>query len=826
MPQSTQPRPLRTLILVASGGAALAVLLALLALGWYQRNTALDKGRERAALLADVLQDQASRTVETAAVSLRALGDSLQAQPGLDTARAQGLLSQALLGLSSVRSLALVDQEGLVLASSEARDVHLHLDLARLGALPAPGRSKLLPMQAGRALADMQAPAGVRAPLNFLPLWHRLSSGQLLVALINPDSMANYQQTVLAASQMRALLVSYQGQVLTATDQLPVMPGDTVARHPVMGELLARLEHGSYLGAGVAEGPQIVAWRASRVQPFLMLVEQPQSLSLQAWQQDSWKLAAVGAAMLLLIASACAVALRSLRGRALALRSAQLAHEKVALREREMSVVLKSVQELIFRAGPGGVLTFVNARWAAVTQERAELAVGRRLQDLVEPADSARAAALFDAQERSGARTAQVSLRSADGGLRQYEVAVVPLYSHTQLVGFAGSAVDVTEREVAQQRLQRQLAFTGLLLEVSPQPISLVDVQGRYVTVNRAWESFTGVARDQVIGQTVGARLAPPDRKIHEQHDALLLASGDTQRYEAQLQHADGQFRDMQVTKVLLLDEQGAPAGILNTLMDISEFREAERATREARDAAEEASRAKSEFIANISHELRTPLQSILGFSELGQHRGREAPKLAAMFGDIHASGQRMLALVNDLLDVSKIESSVGTFHMERCDLRVPVRSVLQELQPLLQGRDISLLNRLPAEPLPGKVDPLRFQQLIRNVVANAIKFSPQGGVIEVHGKLGPQGEIELGVADQGPGIPPAELESIFEAFIQSSKTKDGSGGTGLGLAICRKIAEIHGGRITAENRAGGGAVFRIYLPARVSSDTQMSPLQ
>ena len=105
------------------------------------------------------------------------------------------------------------------------------------------------------------------------------------------------------------------------------------------------------------------------------------------------------------------------------------------------------------RAMVGSVLTFVNARWAAVTQERAELAVGRRLQDLVEPADSARAAALFDAQERSGARTAQVSLRSADGGLRQYEVAVVPLYSHTQLVGFAGSAVDVTEREVAQQRL-------------------------------------------------------------------------------------------------------------------------------------------------------------------------------------------------------------------------------------------------------------------------------------------------------------------------------------------------------------------------------------
>ncbi len=814
-----ETRFLRNVVLASASGAALVVVLGLSALAWYQRAEALGNGRARAELLADVLQDQASRTVESAAVALRALGDSLQARSQPDRAHEQALLSQSLLGLSSVRSLALVDESGLVLASSEPRDVGVRLPLAKLESLPAAGRSKLLSLQSGRALADMRN-SGASHRISFLPLWHRMASGKLLVALINPDALATYQQTVADQSEMQALLVSYQGQVLTATEQLPVEVGSSLASHPVLARLIGNQEHGSYLGESVVAGPQVVAWRGSRSQPFLMLIEQPQALALQSWYQDVWKLVGLGLLMLSLLVAASIVALRSLRGRMLAVQSAQQAQEKVALREREMSVVLKSVQELIFRAGHGGVLTFVNARWGAVTQDRAELAVGRRLQDLVEPDDAAKAAALFDPDERPGPRTAQIGLRSAEGGLRQYEVAVVPLYAKRQLVGFAGSAVDVTEREVAQHQLQRQLAFTGLLLEVSPQPISLVDMQGQYVTVNRAWEAFTGLKREQVIGTRVGFMLSMADRQVHERHDAQLLAEGGTLRYEARMKHADGQPRDMQVTKVLLLDEQGGPAGILNTLMDVSEFREAERATREARDAAEEASRAKSEFIANISHELRTPLQSILGFSELGVARGRESPKLVTMFESIHASGQRMLALVNDLLDVSKIESAVGTFHMERCDLRAHIRSVAREFDPLLQPRRLQLDCVISEQPLSAKVDPLRFQQVVRNVLANAVKFSPDGSNIELAASLHEDGQIHIDIADRGPGIPPGELEAIFDAFVQSSKTKDGSGGTGLGLAICRKIVELHKGSIQASNREGGGALFSIVLPGRGDAET------
>ena len=324
-----------------------------------------------------------------------------------------------------------------------------------------------------------------------------------------------------------------------------------------------------------------------------------------------------------------------------------------------------------------------------------------------------------------------------------------------------------------------------------------------------------GRSRDLVVGSRGASFMATDDAALHAERDAELWRSGGKLSYEAKVRHRDGGRRDVVVTKVVVRGSDDSEARLLSTMMDVSEFREAERATRIARDAAEEASRAKSEFIANISHELRTPLQSILGFSELGIMRGAQQPKLHAMFTDIHGSGTRMLALVNDLLDVSKIESSVGAITLERADLRGLVSSVVRELTPLLAARHLHLVPELGDQALVAKVDPVRFAQVIRNVLANAIKFSPMGATIELHGCVSDDERIQIRVRDHGAGIPPGELESIFEAFVQSSASKDGSGGTGLGLAICRKILAAHDGHISADNMPDGGAVFLIDLPAR-----------
>lgn len=827
-----QSKRLARSVRAAAAALLLASLGSLTAVGWSERQDALMDSRERMELVARVLEDQATRSVETAAFALRTVAEDLRVVPQQEAVRLQPLLAQALIAQPALRGLAVLDGEGRVLASSEPRELGLKLDLSRFGRLPDAGQDLLLALRSGRDLRSLTRGAGEerRQMVKLLPLARkvRMDGGQdlLLLALINPDALSNSQQVAMGDDpESRGALLSYDGQMLAATSQVSLPLGSPLSGHPVFQEHLLRRDHGSYIGEGMQAGDQVVAYRASRTRPLIVLVEEGVGKALKDWYDGLWRLAAAGLASVLVIVGAAAMLLANLKARSRTRQELDRAHEQVALRERELSVLFKSVQELLFRTDADGRLSFVNAHWAAFSREGVERAIGQPVQDLVEPADRDKVAQLFVRDERGGARHAEVSLRTGDGQLRHFQMAIVPLMdpSNQRILGFAGSAVDVTERVLAEHGLKQQLAFSGLLLEVSPQPISMVDVAGRYAVVNRAWEDFTGRPRHTVIGKPMGFFLPEAERVAQQMQDEELLARGGRAATETQLLHRDGTLRDVQVSKVLVPDENGGASGILCTVTDVTKFHAAERATLQARDAAEEASRAKSEFIANISHELRTPLQSILGFSELGEARGQATPKLAAMFGDIHAAGERMLALVNDLLDVSKIESAVGTFHLERCDLRQLIAPVVQELDPLLARRSVGLSCKLPDAPLSVKVDALRIQQVLRNVLANAIKFSPQGSTIQIEAELDDEQQVHVLVADRGPGIPPGELEEIFDAFVQSSKTKDGSGGTGLGLAISRKILEIHGGSIHAENRPGGGACFHILLPTRTAGDTQVS---
>lgn len=242
-------------------------------------------------------------------------------------------------------------------------------------------------------------------------------------------------------------------------------------------------------------------------------------------------------------------------------------------------------------------------------------------------------------------------------------------------------------------------------------------------------------------------------------------------------------------------------------------LQEAQRRIERAREVAEQTALAKTEFMANISHELRTPLQSIIGFAELGARRAREQPVMGEMFRDIGAAGHRMLRLVNDLLDLARADSAELPMNFEFVDLRPLLREVVAELRPQIESRPVSVQIAPAPQPLTLSVDALRMQQVVRNVLANAVRFSPPEGVIDLTAGIQADGSIRIEVADRGPGIPDDELERIFDAFVQSSRTRDGSGGTGLGLAISRRIVAAHGGTLTASHREGGGSVFGITLP-------------
>ena len=270
---------------------------------------------------------------------------------------------------------------------------------------------------------------------------------------------------------------------------------------------------------------------------------------------------------------------------------------------------------------------------------------------------------------------------------------------------------------------------------------------------------------------------------------------------------------------------------LMTLVSDVSELAARERELREkdewhkaslqlAAEAAEAANRAKSEFLANISHELRTPMHAISSFAKLGHGRSENAPreKLQRYFENIEGSAARLNRLLNDLLDLAKIESGRMTYTLGRFDLRNIVHAVVTEFDAMARERGVTLQFEPEAVTDPWvQVDDLRIKQVFANLVSNALKFAPEGGRVTVALSSGTDENGTPGIVghvlDDGPGIPPDELETVFDRFVQSTKTKTGAGGTGLGLPIAREILSAHRGWVRAQNRPEGGADFAVWLP-------------
>ncbi len=231
----------------------------------------------------------------------------------------------------------------------------------------------------------------------------------------------------------------------------------------------------------------------------------------------------------------------------------------------------------------------------------------------------------------------------------------------------------------------------------------------------------------------------------------------------------------------------------------------------QALEDAQQANKAKSEFLANMSHELRTPMHGILSFANIGiEHIGdsTEQEKLKLFLTHIRTSGDRLMLLLNDLLDLSKLEAGKMSINKQQCDLAAVFDSCCSEQKQRITDLDLNITINKPDTPLLGNFDKLRIAQVITNILSNAIKFSPKLSTITVSMKKTDDDKLRFCLCDQGIGIPQEELNDIFNAFIQSSKTNTGAGGTGLGLSISKEIIVLHKGKIWAENNLQAGSKF------------------
>jgi PAS domain S-box-containing protein len=247
---------------------------------------------------------------------------------------------------------------------------------------------------------------------------------------------------------------------------------------------------------------------------------------------------------------------------------------------------------------------------------------------------------------------------------------------------------------------------------------------------------------------------------------------------------------------------------------------------------AEASNRAKSRFLANMSHELRTPMHAILSFSDLGRKRATSADpdRIVSYFESIRSSGRRLKDLIDDLLDLAKLEAGRTSLEVSELRMKEIVRDALSRFEPQLRERGLGAEVRCMVADDTLAADAGRIRQVLHHLLANAVKVTPAGGVVhvEIEDTVLPASTdpararvpaLRTSVVDQGAGIPAGELEAVFGNFVQGSAAATGTGGAGLGLALCREIVALHGGRLRAFNRYDGGAVLEFVLPRARARD-------
>ena len=374
----------------------------------------------------------------------------------------------------------------------------------------------------------------------------------------------------------------------------------------------------------------------------------------------------------------------------------------------------------------------------------------------------------------------------------------------------------------AEQRLARERAILQYVVDNVPYCIFWKDKNSRYLGCNKNFAALDGSSDPrEMIGKTDHDTAWRAHANDYRRFDRETMERGVPLLDQEEITR-DDRGREMVIltSKVPLRNEAGEVIGLLGIIVDITQRKRIERELQGAKEEAERALRVKTEFLANMSHELRTPLTLVLSPLEslLSGDAGALPADVAGYIQRSHRNATRLLGMVNDLLDFSRLEAGKQEVLRERVDVTELVGQIVDDARPLGVARRLTLEleSTLGAEKMP--IDRVMFEKIVLNLLGNAIKFTPPGGDIELR-LSATEHEFELSVTDTGIGIDPASHARIFERFQQADPTSTRRyGGTGLGLALVKEFAELMGGAVGLESERGKGSCFRVRLPRLVDA--------
>ncbi|MGV7030098.1 response regulator [Methylobacterium symbioticum] len=412
---------------------------------------------------------------------------------------------------------------------------------------------------------------------------------------------------------------------------------------------------------------------------------------------------------------------------------------------------------------------------------------------------------------------------SAPGGVRHFSMSFYPLRASAEADGAVEGVglvvLDETVRRLAEARTRHSEERFRSLIEASASIVWTATPDGALHPRQTGWTRFTGQDETAYAGLGFLDAVHPDDREATRATWTQAVSALTPYEVEHRLRRADGSYRAMAVRAVPILEEGGGLREWVGTHTDITEAKEAEAAILAAREAAEEANRAKSQFLANMSHELRTPLSAVIGYSEMIQEELEDLGEasLIADMRKIEANARHLLGLINDVLDLSKIEADRVEIYAEPFDVAEVVRDVAVTVEGLVAKKGNALQVTVAEEAGQAFTDVTKLRQCLINLLSNAAKFTENGRIDLAVTRE--DGELRFAVSDTGIGMTPEQVERLFERFIQAdASTTRRFGGTGLGLSITRAFAEMLGGRITVESQEGRGTTFTLALPATLQA--------
>jgi PAS domain S-box-containing protein len=413
-----------------------------------------------------------------------------------------------------------------------------------------------------------------------------------------------------------------------------------------------------------------------------------------------------------------------------------------------------------------------------------------------------------------------------DGTRVDVEILAVPLAGASRDMGFIIIYHDITELKRAERALLESRAKYRDLIENANCIILEMDTRGDVTFFNRFAQNFFGYSEPEILGRNVVGTIVPAADSNGKDLELMIQdLISHPERYidnENENMRRNGERVWVAWTNRAIYDHEDRLPEILCIGFDRTEQKKTAEELREAKIAAEAANQAKSAFLANMSHELRTPLNSILGYTELILDKiyGEIPVKIQDVLARLEKNGRHLLSLINDVLDLSKIEAKQLPLSINDYSMKEVVHAVMTGVESLVAEKGLAIKATVPPNLPKGKGDEQRIVQVFLNLVGNAIKFTEKGEVKIVVDDS--DGGFLVSISDTGPGLSETDQQKIFEEFhqVDSSSTRQ-KGGTGLGLSIAKRIIEMHGGRIWVESSLGKGSRFRFTLPFRIGQQKE-----